>query len=299
MIRSLLTTTAIVAVLTAGAYAASHAVMPSGKPVFMTDGEAKAMESQNGYFSASEGQILASNLLGKNIYASAADDAETIGEVDDVVMSPNGAAEAVLIGVGGFLGIGEKTVAVDFEKLQWIERNGEQWLVLASSREELEAAPAFERAALVTNEPAMVTPVEEKPETNVAAKEVADNATKPVDTMAAQPVERVMTEVDAGTLSAERLIGTRVYGSDNKDLGEIGDVLVTADGKLDAYVIDVGGFLGIGEKPVALDASALTILSDESGSLEIRTAYTQEQLETQTAYTQEAYKADRNTVVLK
>lgn len=52
-------------------------------------------------------------------------------------------------------------------------------------------------------------------------------------------------------LSSEQLIGTRVYGPGLEDVGEISDVLLTQDGQVTAYIVDVGGFLGLGEKPVA------------------------------------------------
>lgn len=56
------------------------------------------------------------------------------------------------------------------------------------------------------------------------------------------------------------LTGARVYGSGDEDVGEIGELLLTDDGKLDRAVIDVGGFIGIGEKPVAVNLDELTIM---------------------------------------
>lgn len=72
---------------------------------------------------------------------------------------------------------------------------------------------------------------------------------------------------------ATTLIGTRVHAIDQDieanavfpagtvgewdDIGEIGDLVIGVDGTLQAVVIDVGGFLGIGEREVALDWSAL------------------------------------------
>jgi hypothetical protein len=52
----------------------------------------------------------------------------------------------VVIGVGGFLGIGEKNVAIEFPKLSWMEGNGDRWLVTDASKEQLEALPDFDRA---------------------------------------------------------------------------------------------------------------------------------------------------------
>src|SRR5690606_18871459 len=76
------------------------------------------------------------------------DDAENIGEVNDIIIGPDGLTEAVVIGVGGFLGVGEKEVAVDFNRISWLEQDDDRVLVLAATREELESAPAFDRSGL-------------------------------------------------------------------------------------------------------------------------------------------------------
>ena len=76
-------------------------------------------------------------------------------------------------------------------------------------------------------------------------------------------------------------------------------MLVTADGDLDAYVIDVGGFLGLGEKPVALDGHDIDIMRDQSGFLYVYTHFTEEQLKSQPAYSEDAYKSDRDGIVLR
>jgi putative membrane protein len=59
--------------------------------------------------------ILASDLEGATVYGS---NNENVGEIDDVVLDRNGNVVAVVVGVGGFLGIGEKSVAIPFEALQ-------------------------------------------------------------------------------------------------------------------------------------------------------------------------------------
>jgi hypothetical protein len=56
-----------------------------------------------------------------------------------------------------------------------------------------------------------------------------------------------------------KLIGATVYGSDNASIGEITDILISNDGKVLGAVIGVGGFLGVGEKNVAIPLDALTI----------------------------------------
>jgi hypothetical protein len=56
---------------------------------------------------------------------------------------------------------------------------------------------------------------------------------------------------------ASKLVGVDVYGPNDEKVGDINDVLISHDGKVAAVVIGVGGFLGIGEKNVALPYASL------------------------------------------
>ena len=47
-----------------------------------------------------------------------------IGDVNDVLLDENGQVSAVILGVGGLLGIGEKNVAVPFKAIQITEKSG-------------------------------------------------------------------------------------------------------------------------------------------------------------------------------
>jgi sporulation protein YlmC with PRC-barrel domain len=64
-----------------------------------------------------EGEWRASKLVGVNVYNEAN---EKIGDVNDVILDKSGKAEKVILGVGGFLGMGEHYVAVAFEKWKWV-----------------------------------------------------------------------------------------------------------------------------------------------------------------------------------
>jgi sporulation protein YlmC with PRC-barrel domain len=61
-------------------------------------------------------QMMASSLIGTTVVST---NNESIGDINDVLMDRNGQAAAVVIGVGGFLGIGEKDVAVPFQTLDF------------------------------------------------------------------------------------------------------------------------------------------------------------------------------------
>lgn len=66
-----------------------------------------------------------------------------IGDVNDVLLDKNGQVAAVILGVGGFLGIGEKDVAVPFNAIQVTEKNGNHYLVMDASKEALLSATGY------------------------------------------------------------------------------------------------------------------------------------------------------------
>lgn len=100
--------------------------------------QAKAAGQQDFLTQQQPGQMLASNLMGKAVMGQ---NNERIGDVNDLVMSRDGQVVAVVVGVGGFLGIGEKSVAIPFEKLT--PSPGSDQLTTQLSRSELEQAPQF------------------------------------------------------------------------------------------------------------------------------------------------------------
>jgi sporulation protein YlmC with PRC-barrel domain len=66
-----------------------------------------------------------------------------IGDVDDVLIDKEGRVTALIIGVGGFLGMGEKDVAVPFSSVRASEKNNKWYLVLNTTKDALKAAPGI------------------------------------------------------------------------------------------------------------------------------------------------------------
>src|SRR6267143_2676258 len=66
-----------------------------------------------------------------------------IGEVDDILIDKEGRVAALIIGVGGFLGMGEKDVAIPFSALHASEKNNKWYLVLNTTKDALKTAPGF------------------------------------------------------------------------------------------------------------------------------------------------------------
>lgn len=64
---------------------------------------------------------------------------------------------------------------------------------------------------------------------------------------------------------ASKFKGTDVLGSDDQKIGDISDILFDKSGKIEAFVVSVGGFLGMGAKDVAMPPSAFQVVSGDAG----------------------------------
>ena len=63
---------------------------------------------------------------------------------------------------------------------------------------------------------------------------------------------QLLTQMSPDMMRGSKLMGVDVYGSDNQKIGDIDEVLVDKQGKIQAVVVGVGGFLGIGQKDIAV-----------------------------------------------
>jgi sporulation protein YlmC with PRC-barrel domain len=287
MIRALLTTTALTAVLVSGAIAQEATTAgPSGNSQLLTEG-----------YQIVDTDGLASRLIGFPVYSSAAADAERVGEINDLVVGQDGQVAAVIIGVGGFLGVGEKNVAVEYPQLQWTTAaDNTERLVLETTKEALNAAPAVEwsedtpQTAAAPAQPAAPAGTEDD------AMATGSVSQQPTTEPGAVPIDRsALTDLDEMTLTAEELIGTNVYGPNDEHVGTIGDFVLAEDGKtIDAVVVDVGGFLGIGAKEVAIGFENLNFAADANNNRFLLLNVTKDQLNAQTAFNRDTYMNERD-----
>jgi PRC-barrel domain len=244
--------------------------------------------------------ITASGLIGKRVYAAeAAVDADEyagvqdgwndIGEINDIVLTRDGNVDAVLVDIGGFLGMGERQVAVGMENIRFVSDSAtaddlsDFFLVVNADRTILEGAPEYMRSeAMAVTENTDTAKV-----TNIPVVDQATGATRTDGQVATDdtvPDTALMIDgyamVDAGTITATDLIGVRVYGENDEDVGEISDVVLNDAGTAGQVIVDVGGFLGMGEKPVALDAASLQFMrADADSALRVYVRMTQDELE--------------------
>ena len=66
-----------------------------------------------------------------------------IGDVKDVLVDKTGKVVALIVAVGGFLGAGEKDVAVPFEAVHPTMKDKKWWLVMNTTKDSLKSAPGF------------------------------------------------------------------------------------------------------------------------------------------------------------
>jgi len=296
-------------------------------------GAASAQDATNLFRTSPEAtELYASNFIGMRVYREEGDIAaegyagvqqnwDDIGEINDVILNRDGQVEAVLIDVGGFLGMGESQVAVDMDAIRFVTDDSTDdandfFLVLNAPRSAFEEAKPYEMSNMRNPNAAAgadatmdqtdvaagtnVTGTDAAADTTVDAQtEVADGtattgvnadatATDQTD-IAAGATTSVGTDtmmrdgwtpVETAELTSEQLTGANVYGPNDESIGEISDIVLTADGKVEGAVVDVGGFLGLGEKPVQLDLSQVQILRETDGDeLRVYVSMTKEQVE--------------------
>lgn len=93
-----------------------------------------------------EGTFHTGALTGNQVKSSVEDD-EDIGTITDLVIGEDGQINAVVVGVGGFLGVGEKNVAIEWDSLELTKHeNGEDYVITVNaSQDALEAAEEYNR----------------------------------------------------------------------------------------------------------------------------------------------------------
>ncbi|WP_034990603.1 PRC-barrel domain-containing protein [Beijerinckia mobilis] len=174
--------------------------------------------------------------LASDVYKGAVyDTAENkIGTIEDLILDGSGNVTTAVIGVGGFLGMGEKDVSVPFKELKVSSREGKNWLVLDRSKNQLKASPSFDRqAALMTT-------------------------LKTGRSVAAAP-----SSLGTGQWMASEIYGADIYDTANNKIGAVEDLIMNSAGNISTAVIGVGGFLGIGEKEVAVPFTDLKVAMHE------------------------------------
>jgi sporulation protein YlmC with PRC-barrel domain len=103
------------------------------------------------------------------------------------------------------------------------------------------------------------------PSTTPSAANPAPGVTGPSTSTSNASAPQTVASQKPDQWLASKFQGTDVLGTDDKKIGDVSDILFDKEGKIDAYVISVGGFLGVGSKEVALAPSSFTVVKDSNG----------------------------------
>ncbi len=250
---------------------------------------------------AAADEVRASEFIGMRVYAAEAgateaeymgvqDDWNDVGEINDVILSRDGAVEAVLVDIGGFLGIGERQVAMSMTNVSFVSDGDTDdaddfFLVVPASRANFEDAPEY--TGMMGDDAAMGTATEPMTEgDDTAMGTTTEPMTEGDDTaMGTMPMRDGYTPVERETLTAEALTGTEVYGSGDEWIGDVSELTLSEDGNINEVIVDVGGFLGIGVKPVALSFDEIEIMREADGEvMRVFVSMTEEEIEALPTY---------------
>ena len=112
-------------------------------------GSAATGSTATGSASGLTGGQLASaeSMMGKNVYGT---DNEKVGEVEDVILDSNGQARQLVVSSGGFLGIGDKLIAVDINQATW-DPQEERVKLSGMTRDQVKEMAEFEYSDTTTS----------------------------------------------------------------------------------------------------------------------------------------------------
>jgi sporulation protein YlmC with PRC-barrel domain len=128
--RTLLLTATIA---TAAALATPVIVLAQGTPQTVQLVKVDVMKVSTGY--------RASKVIGSNVVNEAGD---TVGKVDEIIVGPDGKAPFVVLSVGGFLGMGDKLIALPYEQMR---TDGKKIVLPGATKDSLKSLPEFKYAS--------------------------------------------------------------------------------------------------------------------------------------------------------
>ena len=199
---------------------------------------------------------------------------KSVGEIDGCILdATTGRVAFALIGKGGVLGIGEKEHLIPWES------------ITVTAKDPVKNEGAVARTRLTEDEIA-AAPVYKKNETIDAptVRRIRENAKLPSDST----WERI-----AGThlVTSDALKGAKVHSPDDKDLGNIDEIVLAPDDGMVAYVVlGAGGVLGLGEKHYAMPLGMFDVSYDKDNKVVVHAPLTKERFEGAPEYESKEWK---------
>lgn len=239
----------------------------------------KAPTAQNAQTTMPATAVQADRLIGATVKNQAND---TVGEVESVIIDEGGKVRALVLGVGGFLGLGERLVAVDWNQVR-INQDGNSVrdVRVNMTKEEAKALPEYKyreaswRGTAYRDSGYMTTAQNTRTDRPAAGAAATDRPMR-------GDVSAKSILTPDGKLKASEVIGMSVVNDRQEKIGDIDEVLFDKAGK-PQVVLGVGGFLGVGERNVLVDWSRLT-LHRNGDDVQLRMSTTADDLKKLPAY---------------
>lgn len=255
-------------------------------------------------------------------------DGEEIGTIQELVVDPQGRVTAVVVGVGGFLGVGEKHVAIAYDALQRKQgQNDVPRFVVQANKKQLERAPAFAaRQADAERTSAQMDDSGDQSQTSASSQDstqdqttataesaqdsgqmsveqagdamsdgdgssqqmasdaTTSNGAQEEATSAAPATASFVETQKQGQLLSSELLQVAVETPSGESLGSVQNILVDDDYQAQALVLGVGGFLGLGQKQVAVNVDRFKQMRGNDGNVYLVLETTQKELQNAPAF---------------
>lgn len=158
-------------------------------------------------------------------------------------------------------------------------------------------APAFAQSSTAPAAPnAQQMDKGAMPKTDAMSKDSAASGTAAMPNSTASATGEYLTQQSETQVSANDYIGKAIYNAENNSIGDVNDLIMEQNGGIVAAVVGVGGFLGIGEKDVAVPMSKITMSRDDSNKVRLTTTETADSLKSAPEFkTLDDQQAEANT----
>lgn len=205
---------------------------------------------------------------------------ENIGNVNDLLIDEQGNIQAILVDVGGFLGMGARQVAIGLDQVNFVtdpDDTTQVYIVTTMGADMLESAPEFDQTAQqergmqqngmqqdgAQQEGALQDGTQQQDMQQQDAQQQDDWRGDREGLMAPDIEREGFQQAQANEISADELMNANLYDVNDDNVGNVTDVVLGPDGEAQYLVADVGGFLGLGAHTVAIGFDEISVMQDE------------------------------------
>lgn len=213
---------------------------------------------------------LSSELVGMKVLS---EEGTSLGRIEDIVVHPGGKSSYAVMSFGEWHGVGDKLFALPWTVLRTVEsdtskKDSARSLVLPLTKERLKTAPGFDKGKW----PLFANPEWTLDVDKFYAGDANPNYTEKLDAPARD---------SSVTWRVTELKGFNVTTPTGQELGDMREIAIDTNGRVSYATLSVGGFLGIGDRIVAVpwDSFTFSRSGTKNDERKITLASTKKQLE--------------------